>query len=176
MANNPTIAGALKNSPHIALFDTVASERFNGIETQNLLVFNFDTIDARLLDTLASDFGLLGYNGWILAETEQQKRELLKSAVALKKIMGTPYAIKKFAKDLGIQGEVIIEEGVGFQYNGTYQYDGTVQYGAGNWALFAVKFDATLNPGLTSDRLEMFRRFINSIKPARSKLISLTNQ
>lgn len=161
---------SLQMSPHLSVFEEMLNYELNRIKKSDSLAYMFDTVDARFLDILAEQFDMLGYNGWFLAETEQQKRDLLKSASSIKSYLGTPYAIKQAARALGIKGEILINEGIGFQYNGTFKYNGTMRYGAGQWALFTVGFDGDLNPGV-SGRLEDFKRMIEVIKPARQKLL-----
>lgn len=161
MEDLPIIAGALKNSPHLALFDIVAKKSFNGIEIENLLVFNFDTVDARLLDTLASDFGLLGYNGWILAETEQQKRDLLKNVIGRKKVYGTPQSIRDALYRLGFH-DISFKEG--------WDFTSSDPVPESPWAFFRVIYQLPAEESLTSDIANKAIGLINNLKPARSRL------
>lgn len=172
--NSVIIASALRNVPHIAVLDELAKERFEAIDFSKILMDMYDTVDARLLDHLAAEWDLLGYNGWALADTEQKKRDLLKSAADIKRTMGTPYSIRRAAAALGIKGFVRIDEGINFFYDGEYNYDGTMYHGAGKWATFAVYFDAVQNTGITSDVLIEFRNMIDTFKPARSRLITVS--
>lgn len=173
--NGVLMSSALRGIPHIAAFDLVLAERFDSLalEAGGALMDLYDTVDARLLDYLAEEWDLLGWKGWALAETEQQKRDLLKSAYDIKRTMGTPYAIRRAAKALGINGFVRIDEGVGFLYDGEFDYDGSMFYGAGKWATFAVYFDATQNVGISPDRLTQFKHMIEEFKPVRSRLIKV---
>lgn len=170
------IASALKNIKHIAMMDILAANAYDRIDFSTLMVHLYETVDESLLDTLADEMDMLGYNGWALATMVRQKRDLLINAVDIKRLMGTPAAIIRAARVLGILGPIYIEEGIGFQYNGTVLYNHTIQYGAANWARFIVKFDASLNPTLDEARLEDFRRMIEVYKPARSQLYAILAQ
>jgi P2-related tail formation protein len=66
-----------------------------------------------------------GYRGWLLADTEAQKRELLKVAIELHRYAGTPFAIEKALQSVGFIGATIIENPVAlFRYDGLFNYDG----------------------------------------------------
>lgn len=173
--NGVIMASALRGIPHIAAFDQVLAERFDllSVAAGSTLMDLYDTVDARLLDYLAEEWDLLGWKGWALAETEQQKRDLLKAAYDIKRTMGTPYAIRRAATALGIRGYIRIQEGVGFFLDGEYYLDGSMFLGAGRWATFAVFFNTADNPGIGSDRLNQFKNMIEEYKPVRSRLIKV---
>lgn len=172
--DNSVIASSLKPFEHFAIFEEMILHFFEEIDLTKLLVYLYDTAPVEYLDYLAEQMDMLGYNGWILADTEQKKRDLLKRATSIKQTLGTPYAIKQAAEALGIKGEIIINESLSFQYDGEFQYDGTMQYGAGTWAIFTVMFSGSQNPGITEEKLSDFEKMIEQLKPARSKLLGLT--
>jgi len=159
----PIIASALKNAKHLSSVDTLAKMRFDAIDTGKLLVSLFDTVDARLLDFLASQLDMLGYNGWILAETEQEKRELLKGAAHLHRIKGTPGGIREVVKRLGFL-DVVIEEG---WENFT---DDSPQPEINPWAYFRVLYVLPANKGVSEQLANNLIGLINAYKPVRSKL------
>ena len=83
-------------------------EKTNGVVLYPLI----DQIEnEEVLDLLAHQFHI---EGWELAQTVEDKRRLIKSAIELHRYKGTPYAIKKVLEALGLSGD--IKEW--FQYNG----------------------------------------------------------
>ena len=82
----------------------------------NVLIYpRIDEIeDEKLLDLLAWQFHIEGYDQ---AQTIQEKRNLIKNAIELYRYKGTPYAIKKLFKALGLDAS--LQEW--FDYNG-YPY------------------------------------------------------
>lgn len=119
--------------------DAINDERFQAylgmtqqsLEDVNLAalqVWDFDDVDVSLLPHLAEELNVTGYRGWLLAETEQQKRELLKSAIELHKTAGTPFAIERALQAVGFTGATIIENPVAlFRYDGLFNYDGDME-------------------------------------------------
>lgn len=157
------IATPLQGVPHMVAFDELAKTRFSLIALENILVTMFDTVDSSLLDILAEQYDMLGYNGWILAENDTQKRELLKAAVGLKKIMGTPAGIREVIKRLGFL-DVVIEEG---WENFT---DGSDEPDTAPWAYFRVVYVLPGDKSITEDVATSLVGLINQYKNARSKL------
>ena len=95
------------------------------IDLNALQVWDFDNVDASLLPHLAEELNVTGYRGWLLADTEAQKRELLKVAIELHRYAGTPFAIEKALQSVGFTSATIIENPVSiFRYDGLFNYDG----------------------------------------------------
>ncbi len=91
-------------------FDTVLSEIFQKIP--NVLIYSrIDTLSEEVIDLLAWQFHIEGYE---LAETEEEKRALVKKAIELHRYKGTRWAIKKVLELLNMQG--VIKEW--FEYGG----------------------------------------------------------
>jgi len=88
--------------------------RFQSLDTNVLLVYLIDSIDASALVHLADQFHIMGNEGWLQAKTEAEKRELIKNAIELHRYKGTKYALIKVLNSLNINGE--IEEW--FEYDG----------------------------------------------------------
>lgn len=164
------LASPLQGVPHLAAFEDTFKAWLENVDLSMILVNIYDTAPEEILDLLAGQLDMLGYNGWILADTVAKKRDLLKRAISIKKKLGTPYAIRQIAEALGIVGDIFIEEGVAFLYDGTVLYDGSNTYGSGQWAVFQVRFSEALNPTVDADTLDKFEKMINQIKPARSRL------
>lgn len=76
--------------------------RLSTLDLTPLVVYDFDTVPASALPSLAEQFRVLGDAGWNLATTEAQQRALLKEAGALHRIRGTPYAVSRVLEILGL--------------------------------------------------------------------------
>lgn len=76
--------------------------RISSIDLTPLVVYDFDTVPVSALPSLAEQFRMLGDAGWNLATTEAQQRALLKEAIALHRIRGTPYAVTRVLEILGL--------------------------------------------------------------------------
>lgn len=163
MPHTPILASALKKSPHIVAYDELCFERFSGFELEKLLVTMFDTVDASLLDTLAAQYDMLGYNGWVLAENDQEKRELLKGAVGLHKMMGTAGGIREVVQRLGFE-DIIIEEG---WENFT---DGSAEPPVNPWAYFRVVYVLPAEKAINDELAQNLIGLVNNYKNARSVL------
>ncbi|HSA05864.1 MAG TPA: phage tail protein I [Candidatus Gastranaerophilales bacterium] len=86
-------------------FDELLS-RFNSLDTNKLLVYLVDTVDASALPHLAEQFHILGNEGWLFASAEQEKRELIKNAIELHRYKGTKYALRKVLEILNLNGKI----------------------------------------------------------------------
>jgi phage tail P2-like protein len=154
------LASAISNVPHLAAFDKLASKRLDAVAMDKLLVYLIDTVDASALPWLAKQFDVLGFRGMRLATTEAQQREVIKTAIQLKRTSGTPWAVKNALKAIGYPNAVLVENA------------GTGPWGA---AEFEIKIDAGENPvsaAMIADLVSM----INIYKGARNHLKSLSYQ
>jgi len=162
---------------HIKAFDTVTESRLADLATSNMLVYLIDNVVPQALPVLASQFDLLGNKGWILADTEQKQRDLLKNAITLHKTKGTPFAIKNALASIGLQNAQIIE-GSSFTpdyYNGVRDFNGAVTFGTYSWAEFRVLLDVTtVGATLTTTLYDLALALIDEYKNVRSHLIDLS--
>lgn len=136
-----------------------------------IVVYDFDHVEASALPHLAEQFNVLGDLGWELADTEAKKREYLKEAIALKRLKGTPHAIREIFRLLQL-GEVVIQEGRGGKlYDGTYSGDGFVVYDGRqrDWAVYRV----IVNVLLTTRMATKVRTLLERWAPARCHLWEL---
>jgi phage tail P2-like protein len=67
-----------------------------------LIVYDFDSVPASALPSLAEQLRVQGDAGWSFATTEEQQRELLKNAIALHRLRGTMYAVTQALSILGV--------------------------------------------------------------------------
>ena len=103
----------------------MTQQTLGAIDLDALQVWDFDYVHSSLLPHLAEELNVTGYRGWLLADTETQKRELLKVAIELHRYAGTPFAIERSLQAVGFTGATIIENPVAiFRYDGLFNYDG----------------------------------------------------
>lgn len=88
-------------------FAELVETRFSALDLTVLLVYIIDHVHASALPHLAWQFHIMGYEGWTLAETETQKRTLLKQALNLHRFKGTPWAIETALASVGLLGTVV---------------------------------------------------------------------
>ncbi|MGH8782053.1 phage tail protein I [Paraburkholderia sp.] len=81
--------------------------RISSIDLTPLVVYDFDTVPVSALPSLAEQFRMLGDAGWNLATTEAQQRALLKEAIALHRIRGTPYSVSRVLAILGVNASIV---------------------------------------------------------------------
>jgi len=175
MANN-LLASGISNIPHLAVFDEVAKARMEAIQLEALLVYLIDIVDASALPVLAEQFDIQGVKGFGFAQTEAERRDMVKNALELHRFKGTPWAIREALRRIGLIVDVI-EERVfaGTQRNGTVRRDGAVErQSQGHWTFFRVFFDAVANPNITAAQFADAFAIIQEYKNARSHLIDFT--
>ncbi|WP_052942314.1 phage tail protein I [Chromobacterium violaceum] len=127
-------------------------------DTMDLLVNLVDCAQPKLLPLLAEQFHVSGDEGWLLAPSETQQRELIKRAIELHRYKGTRWAVNEVFRVLGI--EIELKEWWEQKGSGQpYTFDLTA------WANDNLMSDrALLNPDLYA----RLRRMIEHVKPARS--------
>lgn len=136
-----------------------------------IVVYDFGHVEASALPHLAEQFNVLGDLGWELADTEAKKREYLKEAIALKRLKGTPHAIREIFRLLRL-GEVVIQEGRGGKlHDGTYTRDGFVVYDGRqhDWAIYRVIVNVLLTVRMAAKARVLLERWA----PARCHLWEL---
>nr|BDD48302.1 hypothetical protein 7 [bacterium] len=142
-------------------FDNLCS-RFNSLDTARLLVYLVDNVDASALPHLAEQFHILGNEGWLYANTENEKRELIKNAIELHRYKGTKYALRKVLEILNLNGKI----------REWFEYEGNPYH-------FIVSLDLR-NSGYDSVTEEQLLDLIEETKNVRSVMekleINLTNQ
>jgi phage tail P2-like protein len=95
----------LRNDLGMRALETL-SARVSGLSLAPTVVYDFDHVEVSALIHLAEQFNVLGDAGWDMASAgaspEAKKRALLKTAVALHRIKGTPYAVQRALELLGV--------------------------------------------------------------------------
>ncbi|MEM9543980.1 MAG: phage tail protein [Cyanobacteria bacterium P01_E01_bin.42] len=136
------------------------------IDVNAVLWTDIDTVDASLLPHLIEEFGVTGYKGGFLADTEQKKRDLIKNAISLHQKAGTLSAVQLALKTLGF-GSVTIEENPLLLYNGEWNYGDGEIYSGKRWTRFVINFPT--NP--PAEKAELIDKLIDEWKPATSHRI-----
>lgn len=163
MPNEYNLATPLASNASMKAIVQVVREEIERIDYSRLFVYLFETVDESLLDILAAQFDMLGFNGWILADSVQAKRELLKGAFELHLLKGTPGGIREVVKRLGFLG-ITIEEG-------WENFSVTVPEPAINpWAHFRVVYQLPSDKEVNEDVARDLEGLINNYKNARSIL------
>jgi hypothetical protein len=173
-SNNNILASSVNNKNHITVFDKMMQQRFASLDIGVVLMYLVDIAHESALPALASQFDVLGYNGWFLTTNTQERRDLIKRAIELKKYRGTNWAIKESLKSIGFF-DVQIQEGAGsYLYNGEQVHDGTINYGDGNWAKFRLSLlDLGEWRGFSVDDLASIQLMVGKYKPQRSVLTDI---
>jgi len=166
------IASALQDRPHITNIVEAVSQELTALPTDPILMFIIDSAPTEALYYLASQYGVLGWGGWRLANTEQQRRNLIKTAVKLQRTKGTPASIKNAIATLGYDS-VTITTSIGIFFDGSYDHDGEITYNGGNWATFNVTINVANGVTIPDATLDQIKALINEYKNARSILNDL---
>jgi P2-related tail formation protein len=169
------LASGVSNIEHIAAFDAMVEQRFANLDIEAVLIYLIDTVNASALPSLAAQFDVLGYKGYGLAQTEQQKRDVIKRAIELHRYKGTPWSIKEALKAIGYYNAIIDERLVNpIYYDGIYNHNGSQFYGPGHWADFRIKIDLGNDQGVTSQTASDAVKLILEYKNVRSRLRDVT--
>lgn len=155
--NENILPDSLAGVPHLAAFDAVAADRMNAIEIENLLVYIVDTVSASALPYLAHQFDIEGFAGYKLATTDQQRRDIIKQAIELKRYSGTVWAIKQAMLLVGYTDATIVE-GIDTGDPDT------------DWARFSISSELGDTVGIEGTSQSYLAKLILSYKPARSYL------
>lgn len=166
------LADSVRTIPHIAAFDDMAANRYDNLDLSSLIPYLIDTAPVAALPFIAQAFDILGFKGWVFADTEQKQRDLLKIALQLNKYAGTPQSIIDALNSIGITG-VEIEEGLSVKYDGEFAYDGTITYGSGSWADFAVVINASNFTSIDTTVIANMTGIVLAWKNARSTLVGV---
>ena len=143
---------SLRQDENITKLVEVFDNSFTDIneKVQNVLIYSrIDELPEELLDLLAWQFHI---EGWELANSLEEKRNLIRSAIQLHKYKGTKYALKKVLEALNLQGD--IQEW--FEYNGE-----------------PYKFKVYVNSIKSEDLYQKIVNLINEYKNERSWLESI---
>lgn len=160
------ITPVLSQDKRFSILSQLIEESFNEIDLSVLLVYIIDKTPLTTLPFLAEQFSLTG-DGWELAESETQKRDLLKRAIELHRYKGTPWAVREIIRLYGFGEVEIIENLFDWCLDGSAKLDGTHFLGdEQEWARYLIVF----NEPITNDQAISLRKAILSYAPKRSYL------
>lgn len=144
--------------------------RFDQLQTRYIFKNLVDIIPELLLPWQADEKSLTGTDGWRLAVTDNQKRELIKSAIELHAYKGTPWSIREVMSRLGY-GDIEINTRLNsLKYDGTVNHDGHYFYGdKSRWSLYMV----TIFVPLSNEQARFIRNVLRYFAPAHCSLVSL---
>lgn len=147
---------ALRNDLNLRALESLIA-RFADLDVGATVIYDFDTVDASALTSLAEQFGVLGDAGWDIANTDAKKRALLKEAVALHRIKGTPYAVKRALALLDVNATL------------TEWFDMVPRGTPHTFNLYAQVTDQDPGaPAIDDARAQQIRRVVSYWKPVRS--------
>ena len=122
------------NDMHIKIFDEICEERFSKIDIDTLLVIIIDNLPTDALPHLAEQYHITGNEGWLHANTENEKRALIKNAIKIHRYKGTKYALLEIFNTLNLMGTIT----EWFEYGGK-PYNFRVRFDTNK--LFEEKFE-----------------------------------
>lgn len=171
MADDRLLPGSLATDPTFAALDALG-RRLEAIDPAGLLVYAPDIVADSALYALAWQFDVLGDKGFILAETTDEKRALIKRALELHRHKGTPWALKEVVRAVGFADAEVIERPVKRYHDGTFQHDRSDFFGTPGpqWALFRVSVDLGEDKGISTEAGARIRGGVLAYKNARSTL------
>ena len=155
---------ALRNDLNMRALETLSS-RLSALDLAPTVLYDFDHVEASALIHLAEQFNVLGDAGWDMASSgasagansEAKKRALLKEAIALHRIKGTPYAVKRSLELLGVNATV------------TEWFQTAPQGVPHTFVLDALVTDQPAGaPAIDAARTDQIKRMVIFWKPARS--------
>ena len=160
-----------KDKKFIALADL--GKRLNSLDKSQIMTGFVDLVPVEFLELLAEKWSVTGYDGWLLAESEESKRKLIKRAVELHRYKGTPWAIREIIRQLGFGEVQLIERLSGQKRDGSIKRNATHYHGSSRkWAHYRI----VLNSPITLDQAEYIQKVLRHYAPARCVLESLDYQ
>lgn len=78
------------------------------VETGNVLIWSrIAGLEEPILTNLAAQLHLEGYEGWQMAETLEEKRQLVKDSIKLHFYKGTRYTLERIAEILDLEANIV---------------------------------------------------------------------
>lgn len=153
---NELVPLSIKNDSEVQNSIAVLDDEFELIKDtlDGLYIYSaIDTLPMDIIQLLAWQFNITDKNsGWLLATSEQEKRNLVKNAIILHKTKGTKYSVLKAIESLNLEGTV----------QEWFEYDGTPHH-------FKVIIDSIGIPYTENDILNL-ENYVRYYKNARSYL------
>ncbi len=168
MADERLIPAGIRDKSNLALNELIDGAAT--IDLTPLLVYIIDNVDASALPHLIEQFHVAGSEGGRLAENETLKRALLKRAIDMHRMKGTPAGLRQALTEIGFGGKenlTIIERSGDIHYDGSVIYDGLYNYASiGGWAEYTI----VLSCPITNDQAVLIQALCKEFVPARCHL------
>lgn len=133
-------------------------------------LWSADDCPAALLPWLA---WALSVDGWELADTEAERRALIKTSIDLHRHKGTVWAVEEAIKAAGYADAQIIEGLPQRRHDGAGGYAGADSYASGQWAVFRLLLDIGEGRPISAAEAARVRQAVERWKPARAHLRDL---
>ncbi|MGP8432045.1 phage tail protein I [Paraburkholderia fungorum] len=146
----------LRRDLNCRTLETIAA-RLSALDLTPLVLYDVDKVPASLLPHLAEQFNVLGDAGWDVADTDDERRALIREAIALHKLKGTRYAVQRALDLMGVVA-VIVEWWQRNPQGVPHTFSIMVQ----------LKDQPIGAPPIDASRVDQVRRVVTFWKPARS--------
>ena len=167
-------------------------ERLGELDLRPLLVYRLDGADDDVLRCLAWQFHMMGDEGFNLAQTTEQLRDLVRRAIELNRYRGTRWAVRQALQSIGYPDAEILEkpdllqewfDNGGWLIDGSETLDGDhllsadgplyLSILARHWATYDVRVNLDPDNALEPASQQALRRIVVLHAPARSHLLIL---
>lgn len=155
------LIGSAVAGSRLGVFSEIIANQFSGVDLTGMMVYLVDIVDKSALPLLAEQFGVEDFKGYKWCTTDLQRRELIKNAISLHKLVGTTEGIKKACSLIGFSNP-IIEENVP-----------VVPGGPNVWCAFRIRLEPENLGYFSGDTLTNLKTFIDYYKNARSILTEI---
>ena len=165
------IASGVATVPHVVAFVDGTDDALSAAPLEVVLVQLPDFCDPQALPLLAQQFVyVLGYKGYGLCLTDQQRRVVIKAGPANHRIWGTPASIENAIRAVGFPDAIVTEQ-TGIRHNGMYRHNGQKRHGGTKWYNIDVEVFYYTMPD--DAMISMLTKMINKYKSTRSVLFNL---
>ncbi|NTU68918.1 MAG: phage tail protein [Chlorobiaceae bacterium] len=166
MADERLIPAGIRDANTLALNELI--DRMGTVDLTPLLVYIINDVTEAALPLLLEQFHVAGNEGGRLAENATNRRYLLRIAIELHRMKGTPAGLKYVIAAAGFGNVTIIERAGEVSYGGVASYDGLYSYGPDNgmWAEYVLIMDRAI----TNEQAELIAALCKEYAPARCRL------
>lgn len=142
------------------------SNQMSELDNSKIMTNLVDLLDDHFIELLAEKWSVTGFDGLLMADSQQSKRALIQGAIDLHRHKGTPHSIRQVLRKLGF-GEVEIDEGLKAR---TYEHSLVSAIPLSErWAYYAIR----LSQPITNEQATNVRKILRQFTPARCHLAVL---
>lgn len=151
-----------------------ATARLEALPLDGLLTYLIDTVPAAFLPELGRQMHIMPLEGWQFAATDDDRRRLIREAIAMHRKKGTPWAVKRAIQVAGFGGQHRITEGrIARRYDGNIFCDGSEVYGGHSWAEFSLEANLGETSGLDAGMAARVAEIVREWAPVSRHLTRL---